>query len=377
MSEEDHAPSVEKEGHSVLPFRLQDVQPLYSFAEIHPVAKPLDTMQVELRFQTKLALHEWNKEYWATLGIGVIAFLLGSFSPEILGGGDAQIIGLDGLNSVSGWGYFQMLLSVILWGWFAMQIWRLFPVMRIHALSLLFFWNITVFAQILFHETQMDFPIDSKLGGMMEGSLAMLIVMFFIYYFGRAVVETRDYHIEEYHVHEDVRLTEMKMAEHSLRGWGFILTMWFVLITLSAWGGAHFIAERGGERMGSFATHLLTGSLSIPLFMVLIWYPQRMLGTDAQVQTRAAINAKIELDGKNPTQESFESQCPECEASVDISRNADGDIMVPCPTEGCSTKNLIGTTCQLCSVMTPTRFECPKCGMNAPALDYLSDEEAW
>ena len=102
-----------------------------------------------------------------------------------------------------------------------------------------------------------------------------------------------------------------------------------------------------------------------------------MLGTDAQVQTRAAINAKIELDGKNPTQESFESQCPECEASVDISRNADGDIMVPCPTEGCSTKNLIGTTCQLCSVMTPTRFECPKCGMNAPALDYLSDEEAW
>ena len=104
MSEEDHAPSVEKEGQSVLPFRLQDVQPLYSFAEIHPVAKPLDTMQVELRFQTKLALHEWNKEYWATLGIGVIAFLLGSFSPEILGGGDAQIIGLDGLNSVSGWG---------------------------------------------------------------------------------------------------------------------------------------------------------------------------------------------------------------------------------------------------------------------------------
>ena len=377
MGEEEPAPSIDDEDHSVLPFRLRDVEPLYSFSEIHPVAKPLDAMQVELRFQTKLALREWNSEYWATLGIGVLAFLLGSLSPEIIDGGDAKKIGWDGLNSVSGWGYFQMLLSIILWGWFAMQIWRLFPVMRIHALSLLFFWNITVVAQILFHETQIDFPVNASLGGMMEGSLAMLIVMFFIYYFGRAVVETRDYHIEEYHVHEDVRLTEIEMGEHSLRGWGLILTLWFVLITLSAWAGAHFVAERGGERIGAFTTHLLSGSISIPLFMVLIWYPQRMLGTDAQVQTRAAINAQIELDGKGVSQDGHESQCPECEAPVDISRNADGDIIVPCPTEGCSAKNLIGTTCPLCSVKTPTRFACPKCGMNAPALDYLSDVEAW
>ena len=149
------------------------------------------------------------------------------------------------------------------------------------------------------------------------------------------------------------------------------------LITLSAWSGAHFVAERGGERIGAFTTHLLSGSISIPLFMVLIWYPQRMLGTDAQVQTRAAINAQIELDGKGVSQAGDESQCPECEAPVDISRNADGDIIVPCPTEGCSAKNLIGTTCPLCSVKTPTRFACPKCGMNAPALDYLSDVEAW
>lgn len=377
MGEGETAPSIDDEEHSALPFRLRDVEPLYSFSEIHPVAKPLDTMQVELRFQTKLALREWNSEYWATLGIGVLAFLLGSLSPEILDGGNAREIGWDGLSSVSGWGYFQMLLSVVLWGWFAIQIWRLFPVMRIHALSLLFFWNVTVFAQILFHETQIDFPVNASLGGMMEGSLAMLIVMFFIYYFGRAVVETRDYHIEEYHVHEDVRLTELEMSEHSLRGWGLILTLWFVLITLSAWAGAHFVAERGGERIGAFVTHLLSGSISIPMFMALIWYPQRMLGTDAQVQTRAAINAKIELDGKEELHSGGESQCPECEAPVDISRNDDGEIIVPCPTEGCSAKNLIGTTCPLCSVMTPTRFACPKCGMNAPALDYLSDEEAW
>tara|TARA_Y100000766_G_scaffold30711_1_gene21417 strand:- start:16845 stop:17978 length:1134 start_codon:yes stop_codon:yes gene_type:complete len=377
MSEQEPAPSVEKGEHSVLPFRLRDVEPLYSFSEIHPVAKSLDTLQVELKFKAKLALREWNKEYWATLVIGVLAFFLGSLSPEILDGGDATKIGIEGLNSISGIGYFQMLISIVLWGWFAMQIWRLFPVMRIHAISLLFFWNVTVFAQILFHETQIDFPVNASLGGMMEGSLAMLIVMFFVYYFGRAVVETRDYHIEEYHVHEDVRLTKMEMGEHSLRGWGLILTLWFVLITLSAWAGAHFVAERGGERMGALMTHLLSGGLSIPLFMMLIWYPQRMLGTDAQVQTRAAINAKMELDGKDGIQQAHEAQCPECETPVAISRNKDGQILLPCPTVDCSAKNLIGTTCKLCSVATPTRYECPNCGMNAPALDYISDVEAW
>ena len=377
MGEEASAPSVEEEDDAVLPFRLRDVEPLYPFAEIHPVAKPLDTIQVELRFQTKLALREWNTEYWATLGIGVLAFVLGSLSPEIINGGDATKVGLDGLNAVGGWGYFQMLLSVILWGWFAMQIWRLFPVMRIHALSLLFFWNITVVAQILFHETQINFPVDASLGGMMEGSLAMLVVMFFIYYFGRAVVETRDYHVEEYHVHEDVRLMELEMSEHSLRGWGVMLTIWFALITLSAWSGAHFVAERGAERVGSYVTHLVSGGVSIPLFMALIWYPQRMLGTDVQVQTRAAINAKLELDGEGVNEQGYESQCPECETPVEISRNPDGVITVPCSTEGCSSKNLIGSECSLCSEMTPMRYICPNCGMNAPALDYLSDVEAW
>ena len=258
-----------------------------------------------------------------------------------------------------------------------MQIWRLFPIMRIHALSLLFFWNITVLAQILFHEQQMNFPIGANIGGMMEGTLATLVVMFFIYYFGRAVAETRDYHVEEYHVHEDVRLMEIEMAEHSLRGWGFLLTLWFVLITLSAWSGAHFVAERGAERIGAFTTHLLTGSISIPLFIALIWYPQRMLGTGAEVKTRAAMNAKLELDGKLPPGVGHESQCPECEGLVDIVRNEDGVITVPCLEEGCSGKNLIGTTCKICSTITPSRYICPHCGVNAPALDFLSDVEAW
>lgn len=211
----------------------------------------------------------------------------------------------------------------------------------------------------------------------MEGTLATLIVMFFIYYFAKAVVETRDYHVEEYHVHEDVRLMEIEMAEHSLRGWSLILTIWFVLITLSGWSGAHFVAERGAERFGSLVTHIITGSLSIPLFIGLIWYPQRMLGTGAQVKTRAAVNAKLELESQNSNAEDNVSQCPECEVQVEIGRNKNGVITVPCPTEGCSAKNLIGSECKLCSTVAPTRFDCPQCGINAPALDFLPDLEAW
>ena len=377
MSEGVPTPSELDADHQVLPFRLRDMEPFFSFTEVHPIAKPLDTFQIELRFQSKLAVREWDLEHWGTLGLGVLAFLLGSISPEILSGGDATKFGLDGLGAIAGFGYFQMLLSFVAWGLFTMQIWRLFPIMRIHAISLLFFWNMTVVAQILYHKTQINFPIDASLGGMMEGTLATLVVMFFVYYFGKAVVETRDYHVEEYHVHEDVRLMEMEMAEHSLRGWGLVLTLWFVMITISAWSGAHFVAERGAERISSLTTHIITGSISIPLFIGLIWYPQRMLGTGAQVKTRAAINAEMELDGEDSNSDGTESRCPECEVSVNIVRNKDGVITVPCLTEGCSETNLIGSKCKLCSAVTPTRYDCPQCEINAPALDFLPDLEAW
>lgn len=377
MSEGVQAPSDLDEDHQVLPFRLRDMEPFFSFSEVHPMGKSLDTFQVELRFQSKLAFREWNLEHWSTLAIGVLAFLLGSISPEILSGGDATKYGVDGLGAIGGFGYFQMLLSFVAWGLFTMQIWRLFPIMRIHAISLLFFWNMTVVAQILYHKTQINFPIDASLGGMMEGTLATLVVMFFIYNFGKAVVETRDYHVEEYHVHEDVRLMELEMTEHSLRGWGLVVTLWFVLITISAWSGAHFVAERGAERVSSLATHIIAGSMSIPLFIGLIWYPQRMLGTDAQVKTRAAINAEMELDGGNSNSDGNDTQCPECEASVNIVRNKDGVITVPCLTDGCSATNQIGSVCEHCSTVPSTRFDCPQCGINAPVLDFIPDLEAW
>ena len=61
---------------------------------------------------------------------------LGIVSTELWNGGDAKISGVDGVLAIDGFHFFQMLISLICWGWFAYQAWVLFPVMRIHAISL-------------------------------------------------------------------------------------------------------------------------------------------------------------------------------------------------------------------------------------------------
>ena len=102
-------------------------------------------------------------------------------------------------------------------------------------------------AHIFFHRKNSDFPSGAALGDMMEGTLAILVVVFFIYYFSRAVVETRDLHVEENHVHEDVRLMQMEMAEHSLRGWGFVLVYGLALYS-SLHGLGQILLPKEGER---------------------------------------------------------------------------------------------------------------------------------
>ena len=184
-------------------------------------------------------------------------------------------------------------------------------------------------------------------------------------------------HVEEHHVHEDVRIMQTEMAEHSLRGWGVVCVAWFVLITISAWSGASFLSERGGVRMTSYVLHILTGLLSLPIFLMMIWYPHRMLGTDVRVTTKAAIRAENQMKENLVEVKSSSSICPECESSVPIHRDKHGQIRVPCPKKGCSGADIVGKKCSMCKTKIPSRFDCPNCGINAPVLDYISDTEAW
>jgi len=313
------------------------------------------------------------------MALGAVAFLLGALSTEVMSGGDPMKIGAEGIQSVSSAVFLQMMLSIVLWFWFAVQIWTMFPIMRTHAISLLVFWNLFVVAQVLYHQENPSFPAGVNPSEMMMGTLIVLVVLFFIYFFWKAVTETRDLHIEEYHLHEDVRLMEMEMAEHSLGGWGLMLATWSGTTMLSAWAGAHFIADQVIGSMTTLIVHVAFGLASIPVFMMVIWYPQRMLGQEAIVKTRAAIAADAELSNQEPSQSRINtaSVCPECDAEVNISRNSKGEIELPCPSKGCTTIVAVGSACRTCKAIAPTRYDCPSCGINAPVLDFLSDVEAW
>ncbi|MEJ6654336.1 MAG: hypothetical protein QNL55_08230 [Euryarchaeota archaeon] len=386
MSEVDDTANLAKIAHDKMPFRLTDMTLKFSFAELHPmlntVGLKIDNIRKELKFQSKLALLEWDSRHWITLALGFVAFLFGSISGEIFDGGNAKLSGIDGLTgAISGFAYFQMLVSLILWVWFAIQVWNLFPVMRSHAMTLLLMWNAMFLAQIMFHVDNSNFPLKIELSELMWGTLIVLVVLFLLSFFWKAVSETRDMHVETYHVHEDVRVMEAEMAEHSLAGWTLIFVTWLMLVIISTWSGAHYVSERiaiEGDRNIFLILHLISGVLILPTYFWVIWFPQRMLGDNTRVQTKASFAADEELsDSEDAILENKKPSCPECETEVNIERSSSGNISIQCPTQGCQTTGITGMSCSGCGEVIPTRFTCPGCEINAPALDFLPDTEAW
>ena len=386
MSEAADTANLAEIAHDEMPFRLTDMTLKFSVAELHPMLNKIglkvDNIRKELKFQSKLALLEWDSRHWITLALGFVAFLFGSISGEIFDGGNAKLSGIDGLTgAISGFAYFQMLVSLILWVWFAIQVWNLFPVMRSHAMTLLLMWNAMFFAQIMFHVDNSNFPLKIELSELMWGTLIVLVVLFLLSFFWKAVSETRDMHVETYHVHEDVRVMEAEMAEHSLAGWTLIFVTWLMLVIISTWSGAHYVSERiaiEGDRNIFLILHLISGVLILPTYFWVIWFPQRMLGDNTRVQTKAAFTADAELSGLGDAiLGNKKSTCPECETNVNIERSSSGDISIPCPSQGCQATGITGMPCNDCGEVMPTRFTCPGCEINAPALDFLPDTEAW
>lgn len=369
--------AVRPAGKSSLPFRMADINPSRSVPPNVPLSDGLNTVLKEWTFHYRLLRSEWKRTHYVTIAFGFAALILGSVSVELWNGGDAKLTGLDGITAINGFQFFQMLISMICWGWFAYQAWMLFPVMRVHAVSLLVMWNGMVGAQIFFHRTNPSFPVGFKLSEMMEGTLITLTVLFFLFFFWKAVVETRDLHVEINHLHQDVRVMEEALAEHSLKGWSALFGVWILLIVVSSWAGLHHVSSYGDSNMGFLAVHLLTGLPSIPLLLFILWYPQRMLGSQTSVQTRAALDASLEMSGQELTIRQVGAACPECGADSPLRMNDVGEPMHPCLAPGCSTMVTVGTNCTTCSEPMPTRIACPVCGVNAPALDYMPDQEAW
>lgn len=362
---------------SSMPFHLREMELKFEFSNIHPIFSPIDKMRKEIKFIILLAFAEWNKNLIVALFVGTLAFILGSLSADIFSGGNPDLVGLEGMSKVGSFSFFQMLLALIAWVWFVYLTWIQFPVMRVHSLSMLLIWNGVMFMQILFHQNNANFPQNMVLSDMMYGVLIMLVIFFFVYFFWKAVIETRDLHVQIHHVHEDVRVMEQEMREHSLVGWGSLLVFWLVNTFYSCWNGVHYIARRGDQSSAYYFMHIISGLLIVPVFMLLMWYPQRMLGSNVRISTTAAITAEIELSQGNIKIDD-DAKCPDCKADVDLQRESDGQISVPCSTETCIDKTgIIGTVCNICEQKFPTRFECNSCGANVPYIECIPDLEAW
>ena len=175
---------------------------------------------------------------------------------------------------------------------------QLFPIMRTHTVTLLLIWGGFGIAQVYFHSNNKDFPLSFSLSEMMGGFLITLVCIFFLYFFIKAVRETRDLHVETHHIHEDVRVMEASMREHSLSGWTLVCLTWTAGAMLSAWTGAHYIAERTGSRTWALVLHIFFSVITIPLMVWTIWFPQKMLGSETRVRTKAAVTAEEDLMSK-------------------------------------------------------------------------------
>ena len=178
--------------HDALPFRLNDVKVEPKFFDFHPL---IPQIRQELIFQWKLIRTDWNQQFTIAIMSGIVAIVLGALNPDIFDGGNAKVAGLEGLQIAGGTAYFQMVISMLVWGWLLFILIQLFPIMRTHTVTLLLIWAGFGVAQVFFHSTNKNFPFGLSLSEMMGGFLITLVCIFFLYFFIKAVRETRDLHV--------------------------------------------------------------------------------------------------------------------------------------------------------------------------------------
>jgi len=356
--------------------RLSNTSLEVKFADFHPMLAKVDLIRKQSKYQFRLIKNEWGQAQIMTMLTGIVAFLLGSISGDLFTGGDPKTTGLEGLASLSGFAFFQLILSGILWIWFFVQLSVNFPVMRGHIINVIIIWSSIFLSQVVLHVNSPNFPIGAKLGDALGGAVLTAVGFFFAYFFWKAVTETRDLHVQEKHVHTDVRVMEEAMEEHSLFAWSFIVCTWLFMMLINGWSGAQFIAERVVTSYGMLTLHVISGILTVYLLMHMLWFPQRLLGEGVKVRTRAALSADADLLITGVVLAS-EGECPSCGESVPISLNDNGETVVDCELDDCNSRGVAGSICEGCDKPYPNRFTCKGCGVNSPVSDYIPDTEAW
>ncbi len=220
-----------------------------------------------------------------------------------------------------------------------------------------------------------SFPSGGSFSGFMGVGLAVLLLMFGLTMFNRAVGDTVNLHIEAVHHSEDARKMEEARIDHDLLGWRSILIIWGICALLSTWLGGRYVASRPTGGLFNILGHLIFTLSAVLTMVIILWYPQLMLGTST---TDLSTDKARKIDEEEAAAKRGEgAACPDCWAAAPMARSDDGDINIPCGKEGCKGIAVVGMECELCGTKAPLEHTCTACGTVSAAIDLFPTTDAW
>ncbi len=365
--------------------RLSDIDLSFTLADRHPALARLDSLLEEYVFHSRMILERWGPNEALILGLGTLAILLGAWDlgiGEIASGGDYNRVGLfgeqGGFLHVADFSLMLALLSLIAWlGLFA-TLWTRFPLMRENLVYMSVATLAVQLGYVASHSTATNFPLGasgSDWGGVGIGNLVLVFLSMVVVH--RAVIETRDIHVQERHAHPDPRVVQKAWRDHSLNAWSMSLGAWMIFLNLSSWAGSHAVAPRPPietDMTAFIALYVFFGILSVAMWTHVLWYPQFMLGAagDRIQSVRAREVAGEVVPVKNDRRQ---GSCPICGVETAAIRHEDSSIEVPC--NECDGGGAPGTACSECEAILPTRITCRDCGSSTTVISHFTRSEAW
>ena len=366
--------------------RLSDHQSRSIFSNFDSRLQILDDVFSEISYSFDLIRKYWGAKELVMMAFCVSGFILGTWDigiGEISSGGDYDRWGIMGDES----GFLHMkdlalivsLLSLICWFSFVVMLWNSYPIMRENMLYLLIGMGFILFGFIRAHAENPDFPTGAELSSWTWVIIANLIMLFLsTFVVRRAVVETRDIHVQRKHTHPDPRVVDRAWKDHSLFAWSSAIAAWIVFLNVSFWSSTHSVAPSPGDLDFSFSLvliHVFTGIIATFLLLTIVWFPEFMLGaTEVRIQSSRA----REVSGEEVrTKKVEQGKCPVCNKNTSATMDEVGDITIPCEIEGCRGKGIVGSKCKECDSKIPTRLVCVNCGSNTPVGGHFGRVEAW
>ena len=383
--EEVEADTIDEDLADASQVRLSDVELPFKLEERNSRLAPLDSLIQEYTFHGKMISQQWGVTEAMIIGIGSLSIILGAWDlgiGEIASGGDYNRWGLYGDEAgflhVNDFSLMLALLSIIAWIGFFALLWTRFPLMRENLVWLMIATLAVQLGFVVSHSSASDFPFGTSTGdwaGFAIGNLVLIFLAVIVVH--RAVIETRDIHVEERHTHPDPRVVQKAWRDHSLKAWSLNLAAWMVFLNISSWAGAHAVSPRPpieNDMTLYVVIYALFAIISMALLVHVLWYPQFMLGAAGdRIQSVRAREVAGEFVPKKASRS--QGSCPICSADSVAVRNQDGSIQVPC--SNCEGNGAPGTACAECNTIIPARISCRECGSSTTVMSHFSRSEAW